>query len=289
MELPADRSGPAACRRWLRDVLAGDDLSEIVQLLASELVTNAVLYARGPFAARISSDDVGVRVEVSDGSPMFPVRRPYSAGATSGRGLGLVESLAGSWGSEAVPDGTGKIVWFGIERPEAGARPSGEPGALAAGSGHPPAERRAYRFLATPVAITNQAWEEYGGFFRELQLLGDENPAAVDLWRLWAAAETEAPGLRVLYEVRRSALEAGGGVPGDGVPGGVDLEIELAGRAGTAASLLDLFFDGAEALYHGSERILTPLPGERSVALRKWLLRELQRQQAGEEPSPWPG
>lgn len=114
---------PDSCRKARRvvtDVLSALDLaaaSTAAALVVSELSTNAVLHARTDFEVRlvVDLDRSIVRVEVADASPVAPMVRRFSAEATSGRGLALVESLASSWGVDLVPGGRGKTVWAELD------------------------------------------------------------------------------------------------------------------------------------------------------------------------------
>jgi anti-sigma regulatory factor (Ser/Thr protein kinase) len=87
---------------------------DAVQLVVSELVTNAVLHApESPsIILELFRTSEAVRVLVSDHSPREPVRRegpaPWSAG--SGRGVALVDSIADRWGTEPRSP-RGKTVW----------------------------------------------------------------------------------------------------------------------------------------------------------------------------------
>jgi hypothetical protein len=56
--------------------------------------------------------DGTLRIGVSDGSVRKPRARDYAVDATTGRGLGLVGSLAIAWGTSALP--SGKTVWCDI-------------------------------------------------------------------------------------------------------------------------------------------------------------------------------
>ena len=96
--------------RALRD-LPGASL-EVVLLLTSELVTNAVRHGTGPVGLRLAWDDRRVRVEVEDASPERPVVRAIDQSASHGRGLMLIDALSEDWGVEAV--GPGKTVWFSL-------------------------------------------------------------------------------------------------------------------------------------------------------------------------------
>ena len=89
-----------------------DGASEICVLLASELVTNAVLYARTEIEVRVALDTSVVRVSVHDHSPAPPVPRSATSEDASGRGLDLVEQLSSTWGTAA--DDHGKVVWFEV-------------------------------------------------------------------------------------------------------------------------------------------------------------------------------
>ena len=88
-------------------------LEEVVVLLTSELVTNAILYAGTDIDLVASRKGGDFRVEVRDEAPRPPLRRITDASAASGRGLGLVENLASAWGVDHLP-GNGKAVWFEV-------------------------------------------------------------------------------------------------------------------------------------------------------------------------------
>ncbi|MFB7669492.1 SpoIIE family protein phosphatase [Kitasatospora sp. NPDC056138] len=99
-------------RRLVREQLATWRLTELaddVELLVSELVTNAI---------RISWDDVQLQliladkllVEVSDGSHNLPSLEPAESMEEMGRGLHLVSKVAHRWG--AARKAVGKVVWF---------------------------------------------------------------------------------------------------------------------------------------------------------------------------------
>jgi anti-sigma regulatory factor (Ser/Thr protein kinase) len=108
-----------AARRFVRDVLITRKVEALVvdtvELLTSEVVTNALLHARTAEELVISLKSSRVRIEVTDTSPDPPVRRTVELEAASGRGLSIVDALAAAWGVE--PDGTGgKRVWFEVGR-----------------------------------------------------------------------------------------------------------------------------------------------------------------------------
>lgn len=100
-------------RRFVREALAQwgrDELVDTAVLLVSELVTNAVLHARSEVTVTVSPRADRVRVEVGDTGAGTPFLRRPSEAATTGRGLGLVQSCALAWGVQPQP--LGKAVWF---------------------------------------------------------------------------------------------------------------------------------------------------------------------------------
>ncbi|MEY9873997.1 serine phosphatase RsbU (regulator of sigma subunit)/anti-sigma regulatory factor (Ser/Thr protein kinase)/PAS domain-containing protein [Streptacidiphilus sp. MAP12-33] len=115
----ADLARIAEVRAELRDAVRRwgvGELSDTVELLASELVTNALVHTDrdAMLTARLTRDpDTGqgrLRIEVVDDSDQWPKRRTPGEQASSGRGLMLVEALSDAWGVE--PNGVGKRMWF---------------------------------------------------------------------------------------------------------------------------------------------------------------------------------
>jgi anti-sigma regulatory factor (Ser/Thr protein kinase) len=114
----AASAGPA--RRFIAATLEAwhcPDLEEIAVLLVSELAANVALHAAGEMDVAVGLHDGRLRVEVYDRSPALPQRKHYSRTATTGRGLGLVEQLADTWGVEETD--SGKAVWFELVRGQA--------------------------------------------------------------------------------------------------------------------------------------------------------------------------
>ena len=93
--------------------MVGLRVVDTVELLTSEVVTNALVHARSaPDLLVFVRHDV-VRVEVCDGSPDEPVLQQFDPESASGRGIAIVEQLASGWGVERMPD-VGKRVWFEV-------------------------------------------------------------------------------------------------------------------------------------------------------------------------------
>ncbi|WP_037790150.1 ATP-binding SpoIIE family protein phosphatase [Streptomyces natalensis] len=107
----------AQARAQIRDVLhdwADPDQVDSAVLMVSEMVTNVLMHTDGDalLVAEISGERGArrIRVDVADGSDELPHRRSPGELASSGRGLMLLELLAGAWGVD--PRGDGKSTWF---------------------------------------------------------------------------------------------------------------------------------------------------------------------------------
>ncbi|WP_116213660.1 ATP-binding SpoIIE family protein phosphatase [Streptomyces olivoreticuli] len=105
----ARRLAKRALARW-----GLDELSDAVELLVSEVITNAVRYAERPISLRLLRTDV-LRCEVGDDVPQLPRLRQARPSDEGGRGLYLVNRLARRWGATRLS--TGKVVWFEMALP----------------------------------------------------------------------------------------------------------------------------------------------------------------------------
>ncbi|MFJ4620355.1 ATP-binding protein [Streptomyces sp. NPDC088812] len=113
----ADLRAVPETRRALREMLrhwGRTGRTDIAELLTSELVTNALVHTDHDAVLTATVGPAGLRVEVRDFVSRPPQPRPAATdGATHGRGLLLVQSLADAWGVRA--HGVGKAVWFELE------------------------------------------------------------------------------------------------------------------------------------------------------------------------------
>ncbi|MFF3251418.1 ATP-binding protein [Actinacidiphila glaucinigra] len=117
--LPPRFEAVGDARRFARTTLRAWDLEELqdgIELVASELVTNALRYALPQDAAhgcvRLSLVRWSTRVvcAVRDPSSHGPVAKAPDFVAESGRGLHLVESFSETWGWHPLTT-AGKVVW----------------------------------------------------------------------------------------------------------------------------------------------------------------------------------
>lgn len=110
-DLPASGSAAGVARKLVReqlDVWELSDLSDVTELVVSELVGNALRYGVAPGQLRLLRHDRLV-VEVSDTGPDLPQIQHSSLSDEGGRGLQLINMLCRGWGSCRTPNG--KIVW----------------------------------------------------------------------------------------------------------------------------------------------------------------------------------
>lgn len=114
--LPADRSAPGLARGHARQDMALAGVEERVRrtvvLVVSELVTNAIQHADGPYALGFGVTDDRIRIQVTDHGPELPDPRSeaMSRAEPGGRGLAIVRRVSLDWGVAVRPDGA-KTVW----------------------------------------------------------------------------------------------------------------------------------------------------------------------------------
>ncbi len=141
VRLPKDAGAPLLARAFVRNEVCerhSKDARDRVELLASELVTNAIVHAGSLVTMDLDCEaEGGILVEVADGSSTRPVLREAGLMEESGRGLELVDKLSSEWGvregglREAVPAAAGAASG---DRGSAPAAPA-LPGPLAAALG----------------------------------------------------------------------------------------------------------------------------------------------------------
>jgi anti-sigma regulatory factor (Ser/Thr protein kinase) len=120
LHIPNDVRAVTVSRRTLRLILTVHGLITLVdvaELLAAELVANAVRHTKGPAALRVRWSPPGtLRIRAWDADPS-PPQPPQTLAAVleaeDGRGLALVRACADVWGWQPlVRDGSrGKFVW----------------------------------------------------------------------------------------------------------------------------------------------------------------------------------
>lgn len=117
--LPDDPRSAREARAWVHSTLAmvlPPSVVETAELLASELVTNALWHAGTELSVHLRHDRSSVRIEVHDGDVETIAHTHVPNGTLhqrvlneGGRGLFLVEALADRWGVNR--HAWGKSVW----------------------------------------------------------------------------------------------------------------------------------------------------------------------------------
>lgn len=248
----------------------GEEGLHRLELLVSELVSNAVVHAGTTIVVRVVLDESGeVLVEVTDGSPHRPIPRGYKETAVTGRGIGLVEELSDGWG--VATHESGKTVWFRISpahllRGESVAEPERGP--------REDDEAVEVCLLGFPVAL-HARWQEHAaGLLREY-LLATLDEVDPDLQITRHAACSDALALL------RESLD---GQPMDGEWADAVVRVPRASLAHFRT--LDETLDRAmvKAI---DEDLLNPPTEPEMRRFRQWLCAQVTEQAAGSPPTPY--
>ncbi|PIB12344.1 histidine kinase [Streptomyces sp. HG99] len=128
-DVPRDPAAVSRMRFAVSGKLKEWGLSELVfcmELVLSELITNAIRYGSDPIHVRLIRDRTLI-CEVADGSSTSPHLRYAATTDEGGRGLFLVSQMTERWGTRYTPQG--KVIWAELVLPEAtDAVPGGEAG-----------------------------------------------------------------------------------------------------------------------------------------------------------------
>ncbi len=274
--LAPDPSSARASRRFVRTHLAegtdADGWLDTAELLVSELVTNALLHARTSIGLAVNVFVDAVRVEVSDASPVLPVRSSPQETSTTGRGLEVVELLADDSGVGA--SSTGKVLWFSLG--------------------------------PAPAFMAESKPERRGGSADHSVVLSD---APLELFTVWKEHVSAAVRENMLMSfsldpVKDSTIATALGGANDAVGGllrakpsseyderlardRVDVRLEAA--VGLASQFDDLrkVMERTGLLARDGIMLVPPAPPE-VIQFRNWVCDEVTRQCDGAAPVPWP-
>jgi len=111
-KLEPELSSVRQARSMIRDPLKRwglEDLIPVAELLVSELVTNAIKYAKGETLLQLILEPDSLVCEVHDSSPALPRVLQVDKDAENGRGLHVVSQLSARWGARR--SAAGKVVW----------------------------------------------------------------------------------------------------------------------------------------------------------------------------------
>ncbi|MFF3455248.1 SpoIIE family protein phosphatase [Streptomyces sp. NPDC002730] len=116
-DVPFDPAAVAGMRAAVAEKLDDWGLSELafaMELVLSELITNALRYGSAPVTVRLLRDRT-LTCEVADGSSTSPHLRYAATMDEGGRGLFLVAQMAERWGTRYTPQG--KVIWAELSLP----------------------------------------------------------------------------------------------------------------------------------------------------------------------------
>jgi anti-sigma regulatory factor (Ser/Thr protein kinase) len=118
---PRDAGVSAEGRNWARRTLPElltrqprRDLYEDVDLVLTELISNAVRHGGGLREAQLANTGDHLRMVAADNDPRRPAVRPLRTDRPNGRGMRLVEAIADSWGVYRHHAEAGKRVWVDL-------------------------------------------------------------------------------------------------------------------------------------------------------------------------------
>jgi len=91
------------------------DLCDMAELVADEVITNAVTHGGGRFRLSALATDESVTVIVSDERPTAPMVQNGEPEDLGGRGMRIVDLMSTAWGCQGID--VGKEVWFTMTPP----------------------------------------------------------------------------------------------------------------------------------------------------------------------------
>ena len=283
IELASEIKSCSIARRFVQETLvdAPDDLRDDASLLISEVVTNALLHAKGPVRIEVEQNGGAYRIAVSDESSAPPTQKGYRTDDATGRGLQLLDGLATSWGWEWTRPG--KVVWFELGGPTDGAR-------------SPTFERRSYEDPypdGIPIALLDAPVEEmirtgahYDALYREFRLILELDPSRRQAIPGRLLALINALGTSFLG-YGHSAEEAWGTAVHENRRT-VNVHFRLPPEAGPAVERYNELLDEADDYCQRAE-LLTIAPTDEALAVRRWAFGQVVCQCRGEPPMPWTG
>ena len=311
LELQPDATAASAARRFVGRAL-GPELAEgvvdSVSLVASELVTNAVLHAGTVVRLSLARTEQGsVRIEVADQSPNPASPRHYSDDSATGRGLVLVGALARRWGVDLSEAGGGKTVWAEVDtEPDAPESAAGRPTAPPAPTPRPEPQERAQpdpatpsapaglapaadgtvriRLLSLPVDVCRRATQHSDELQREFALILERDPSEGN----------EPPGrlLAIINELNGQFGSFGGAARArmeeavDQHLDRIDLDYDVPSAIGPVVARLADLFDEADAYCRRGDLLTLATPPE-ATAFRRWFLAQFTVQAGGAEAESW--
>lgn len=295
----SDWSQLSAARAAVRraSALVAPDLADTAELVASELVTNALLHGGGRAELRVRGVEGGLRVGVRDAEPRAPLVAVASEASMTGRGLRLVAALSKEWG--VAPLEVGKEVWAVVSSGGAAALDPEEllhlfddawddaAAATAVGDHH-----RRYVTVSlgeVPTDLLLRAKTHVDNLVREFRLASAPTPGTVTEISTHLAELIDTVVHRFVDArdgIKRQAIAAH-----DAGKRRTHLELRLPLDAADAGEQYLAALDEVDAYCRAMRLLTLETPPEQRV-FRRWYVEELVRQvrarARGEEPQPGP-
>ncbi len=287
--LPAHPSSVGRARRLVREHLADtqhEHLLETVELVVSEMVTNAIVHTGSGVELAVSVDDAGLTVEIADSGTHLPTLAAYDAMSSTGRGLWLVDRLVDRWGVEPRPGG--KVLWFRLGRDGS----AEEPATCAAAEHAATVPDQSLDVVGVELRnvplLVHGAWQQHArALLREYLLVGLDHDASHQI-----EAHAGAMDALAILEEQLGVVEVGedpAEVMASAVePYGSRELVQLVVPRSSVASFDVLDRQLEEALSEArADQLLTPPTQPEFAAFRRWLCEEIKGQAAGAPPHPW--
>lgn len=279
------RQARGLVRRQLLEV-GRSDLVDTGELLASELVTNALLHVGTWVDLDVVASSECLQVNVSDASPELPRVSAYSLSAGTGRGLRMVQSLADSWGAEPTAAG-GKTVWFRVSSNHENLEPAARRTVGCSTVEDQPASLTV-RLLNVPLLL-HWAWQEHAS-----AVLRDHLLASMGTHDPVTAIENHAVAAEALSILERAIPvpelpERSEELLGAAIePAVTAAEINVVLPVSSVASFARLDRSLDEALAQDDwGALLTARMQPELRELRRWLCQEVREQANARAPRPW--
>ena len=267
------------------------DVTADASLVASEIVSNAIIHARPPFELRLRRTEAGIRIEVRDGanSPILPADPVGGEARCRGLGLQVVAKLSSRWGVDRVPDG--KTVWAEIDSScrrgvlgtaEVGVGPAPLPA---------PDDWPEVRLADMPCRLL-RSWEDHlRDLMREFALVAAGNlvssPSRASHLHEATPQQEVVAELNLFWDLTRHIWEQAHAPPGS-ARDRISLTIRVPERLETEGPRFLSALDAADELArHG--RLLSGPAAPEVIEFGRWLVDAMVRQVAGGAAGPGEG
>lgn len=278
---PDDGSNVRRARAYVAERLDAAglvSLSDDAQLVATELLTNALLHAGPPVSVVVRVAGSSVDIVVHDPSRVAPARPWFAADAMTGRGLQLVEGLATDWGVRLTDDG--KVVW--AELSADGVQADGHEHAswvveLGRTDPNNTGELADVRLEGVPTLLLLHAQAHVDNLLREFMLAGLDRPGVDDTAfvppTLAYSVRELVEGFTAVREQTRRVAHAA--MAADETHFDVDLRVSK--EASDAGAALLNVLERLDA-YCRAERMLTLESPPQHCVFRDWFICEIVQQ-----------